>query len=97
MGNNFSFQQVILHAPGVVQEEFGEVHVRGDHGDVPYRINGVLLPGSLNGFGHELDPHVIDSVTLITGTLPGRCIKHLVPMLRSDFAYPTATLGDATP
>jgi outer membrane receptor protein involved in Fe transport len=71
-GDNSSFQQVILHAPGVVQEEFGEVHVRGDHGDVQYRINGVLLPESLNGFGQELDPHVINSVTLITGTLPAQ-------------------------
>jgi hypothetical protein len=71
-GENSSFQQVLLHAPGVVQEEFGEIHVRGDHGDVQYRINGVLLPESLNGFGQEIDPHVIKSVTLITGTVPAQ-------------------------
>jgi outer membrane receptor protein involved in Fe transport len=71
-GENASFQQVLLHAPGVVQEEFGEIHVRGDHGDVQYRINGVLLPESLNGFGQEIDPHVIQTVTLITGTMPAQ-------------------------
>ena len=71
-GENSSFQQVILHAPGVVQEEFGEIHVRGDHGDVQYRVNGVLLPESLNGFGQEIDTHLIQSVTLITGTLPAQ-------------------------
>jgi outer membrane receptor protein involved in Fe transport len=71
-GENSSFQQVLLHAPGVVQEEFGEIHIRGDHGDVQYRINGVLLPESLNGFGQEIDPHVIKSVTLITGTVPAQ-------------------------
>ncbi len=71
-GENASFQQVLLQAPGVVQEEFGEVHVRGDHGDVQYRVNGVLLPESLNGFGQEIDSHVIRSVTLITGTLPAQ-------------------------
>ena len=71
-GENSSFQQVILHAPGVVQEEFGEIHVRGDHGDVQYRVNGVLLPESLNGFGQEIDTHIIQSVTLITGTLPAQ-------------------------
>src|SRR5580658_7600461 len=54
-GENSSFQQVLLHAPGVVQEEFGEIHVRGDHGDLQYRVNGVLLPESLNGFGQEID------------------------------------------
>lgn len=71
-GENSSFQQVLLHAPGVVQEEFGEIHVRGDHGDVQYRINGVSLPESLNGFGQEIDPHLINSVTLITGTMPAQ-------------------------
>ena len=71
-GENSSFQQVLLHAPGVVQEEFGEIHVRGDHGDVQYRVNGVLLPESLNGFGQEIDTHLIHSVTLITGTLPAQ-------------------------
>src|SRR5277367_250292 len=59
-GENSSFQQVLLRAPGVVQDEFGEVHIRGDHGDVQYRVNGVLLPESLNGFGQEIDPHLIN-------------------------------------
>jgi outer membrane receptor protein involved in Fe transport len=71
-GENSSFQQVLLQAPGVVQEEFGEVHVRGDHGDLQYRINGVSLPESLNGFGQEIDTHLIQSVTLITGTMPAQ-------------------------
>ena len=71
-GVNSSFQQVLLQAPGVVQEEFGEIHVRGDHGDVQYRVNGVLLPESLNGFGQEVDTHLIQSVTLITGTMPAQ-------------------------
>ena len=71
-GESSSFQQVLLQAPGVVQEEFGEIHVRGDHGDVQYRVNGVLLPESLNGFGQEVDTHLIQSVTLITGTMPAQ-------------------------
>ncbi|HTV61638.1 MAG TPA: TonB-dependent receptor, partial [Verrucomicrobiae bacterium] len=71
-GANSSFQQLLLHAPGVVEDEFGEEHVRGDHGDIQYRINGVLLPESLNGFGQEIDPHMINSVTLIDGTLPAQ-------------------------
>jgi outer membrane receptor protein involved in Fe transport len=71
-GENSTFQQVLLHAPGVAQDQFGEVHVRGDHGDIQYRLNGVLLPEGLNGFGQEIDPHLINSVTLITGTLPAQ-------------------------
>lgn len=72
MGENSSFQQVLLQVPGVVQEEFGEVHVRGDHGDLQYRINGVLLPENLNGFAQEIDTHLIQAVTLMTGTLPAQ-------------------------
>lgn len=71
-GEDAAFQQVLLHAPGVVEDEFGEVHVRGDHGDVQYRINGVLLPEGLNGFGQEIDTRLIHSVTLITGTMPAQ-------------------------
>lgn len=71
-GEDAAFQQVLLHAPGVVEDEFGEVHVRGDHGGVQYRINGVLLPESLNGFGQEIDTRLIRSVTLITGALPAQ-------------------------
>ena len=57
-GENASFQQILLQAPGVVQDEFGEVHVRGDHGNVQYRLNGVLLPEGLNGFAQAVDPHL---------------------------------------
>ncbi len=71
-GEDASFQQVLLQAPGVVQDEFGEVHVRGDHGDLQYRINGVLLPEGLNGFAQELDTRMIRAVTLLTGTLPAQ-------------------------
>jgi outer membrane receptor protein involved in Fe transport len=71
-GENSPFQQVLLHAPGVVEDEFGEVHVRGDHGDVQYRLNGVLLPEGLNGFGQEIDPHLINTVSLLTGSLPAQ-------------------------
>lgn len=72
MGESTPFQQVLLQAPGVVLDEFGEEHVRGDHGDVQYRINGVLLPESLNGFAQDVDTHLIQAVTLLTGTMPAQ-------------------------
>ncbi len=83
-GENASFQQLVLQSPGVVEDEFGEVHVRGDHGDVQYRVNGVLLPESLNGFAQEIDPHLIHSITLMTGTLP------------AEFGFRTAGIFDVT-
>ncbi len=71
-GENAPFQQQLLHAPGVVQDEFGQEHVRGEHANLQYRINGVLLPDQLNGFGQEIDTRLIKSVSLITGTLPAQ-------------------------
>ena len=83
-GENSTFQQVVLQSPGVVQDEFGEVHVRGDHGDIQYRVNGVLLPEGLNGFAQEIDTHLIHSVSLLTGTLP------------AQFGFRTAGIFDVT-
>jgi hypothetical protein len=72
-GANAPFNQVLLRAPGVVQDSFGQIHVRGEHANVTYRVNGVLLPqgaSSVGGFGQEIDTHMVSSVSLITGTLP---------------------------
>src|SRR5271155_3869809 len=54
-GENASFNQILLRAPGVAQDSFGQLHVRGEHANLQYRINDVLLPEGINGFGAELD------------------------------------------
>ncbi|HWE93392.1 MAG TPA: TonB-dependent receptor [Tepidisphaeraceae bacterium] len=71
-GENAPFQQVLLRAPGVVEDSFGQVHVRGEHANITYRVNGVLLPQAVNVFGQELDTRIISSVSLIDGTLPAQ-------------------------
>jgi outer membrane receptor protein involved in Fe transport len=81
-GSNASFQQVLLRAPGVVMDSYGQEHVRGEHGNLTYRINGVLLPQPLNGFGQEIDTRLIDSMTLIDGSLP------------AQFGFHTAGIAD---
>src|ERR1700690_1038684 len=71
-GGNAPMSEVILRAPGVVQdnEASGNLHVRGEHANLQYRINDVLLPEGITGFGLELDPRFVDSMQLITGSLP---------------------------
>jgi len=73
-GGNAPFSQVLLRAPGVAQdnEASGNLHVRGEHANLQYRINDVLLPEGITGFGLELDPRFIDSMQLITGSLPAQ-------------------------
>jgi outer membrane receptor protein involved in Fe transport len=71
-GENAPFSQIILRAPGVAQDNqaSGQLHIRGEHANVQYRINDVLLPEGISGFGLELDPRFVGSMQLITGSLP---------------------------
>jgi outer membrane receptor protein involved in Fe transport len=69
-GANTSLNQVILQAPGVAQDSYGQLHVRGDHGNIQYRINGVQLPEGITGFGQVLSPRFANSISLLTGVLP---------------------------
>ena len=71
-GENAPFQQVLLRAPGVVEDSFGQEHVRGEHANLTYRINGVLLPQPISQFSQELDTRLVDSVSLVTGSLPAQ-------------------------
>jgi len=71
-GDNAPFNQTILRAPGVAEDSFGQLHVRGEHANLQYRINDVLIPEGLTGFGQELDTRFLSSVSLITGALPSQ-------------------------
>ena len=54
-GDNTLFNQVILQAPGVVQDSFGQLHVRGEHNGLQYRLNGIILPEGINVFSQAFD------------------------------------------
>jgi outer membrane receptor protein involved in Fe transport len=71
-GANTSFNQVLLQAPGVANDSFGQLHVRGDHANLQYRINGIILPEGITGFGESLDTRFIDRVDLLDGALPAQ-------------------------
>jgi len=71
-GDNQPFNQLILQAPGVAQDSFGQLHVRGDHANIQFRINGVQLPEGINVFGQSLQTRLANSVALITGALPAQ-------------------------
>ncbi len=71
-GSNTPLNQVLLQAPGVANDSFGQLHVRGDHGNLQYRINGVILPEGISGFGQALDTRFAKRVDLLTGALPAQ-------------------------
>jgi outer membrane receptor for ferrienterochelin and colicins len=69
-GDNQLLNQVIMQAPDVAQDSFGQFHVRGEHNGLQYRLNGIILPEGISVFGQSLDPRLISSLTLVTGALP---------------------------
>jgi TonB-dependent receptor-like protein len=71
-GTNATVEKVLLQAPGVSQDSAasGLLHVRNDHANVQFRINGVMLPDGVTGFGSVLDTDLIGSMSLVTGALP---------------------------
>jgi outer membrane receptor protein involved in Fe transport len=71
-GSNAPFNQVILRAPGVAQDSYGQLHVRDEHANLQFRIDDVLIPEGITGFGQEIDTHLVSSVNLITGSLPAQ-------------------------
>ena len=71
-GANTPLNQVILQAPGVAQDSYGQIHVRGDHANLQYRINGIQLPEGITGFGQVLSPRFAQSISLLTGVLPAQ-------------------------
>ncbi len=71
-GADSPFNQILLRTPGMAQDSLGQLHLRGEHANLQYRINDVLLPEGITGFGAELDPRFVDSVQLITGSLPAQ-------------------------
>ena len=71
-GDNSPLNATLLQAPGVAQDSFGQIHVRGDHNEVQFRLDGVQLPEGLAVFGQTLETRFAHSLSLITGSLPAQ-------------------------
>jgi hypothetical protein len=71
-GADAPLNQILLQAPGVAQDSFGQIHLRGDHANVQYRLDGVQLPEGLSVFGQVLESRFAHSASLITGALPAQ-------------------------
>ncbi|CAJ0737766.1 TonB-dependent receptor [Ralstonia mannitolilytica] len=84
LGDATPLNQVLLQAPGVVQDSYGQLHVRGDHSNLQYRINGVIIPEPISGFGQMLDTRFANQINVLTGALP------------AQYGYRTAGIVDIT-
>ena len=71
-GDNAPINQTILRFPGVAQDSYSQLHVRGEHANLQYRIDGVMLPEGISVFGQELSTRFVERLSLITGALPAQ-------------------------
>ncbi len=83
-GDNAPLNQLLLQAPGVAQDSYGQIHIRGDHNEVQFRLDGVQLPEGLSVFGQALETRFAHSLSLITGALP------------AQYGFDTAAVVDIT-
>ena len=82
-GNQTDFDRVVLQLPGVSQDAAasGDFHIRNEHANVQYRLNGILLPDGVSGFAQVLDSTFIRSIALIDGALPAEYGLHTAGLL----------------
>jgi outer membrane receptor protein involved in Fe transport len=71
-GDNQQLNQILLQLPGVSQDGGGQLHVRDDHANLQYRINGTILPEGISVFGQTLSPRLVERFDLRTGALPAQ-------------------------
>ncbi len=73
-GTEAPLDKVLLQLPGISQDSAaaGELHVRNEHANLQYRINGIALPDSVGGFGQVLDTGIAGNISLLTGALPAQ-------------------------
>lgn len=67
-GNVTSVQQIAKGQAGVTTDSAGQIHVRGEHTDISYVVDGVPLPDTLSGrAGSIVVPSTIENLDMITG------------------------------
>jgi outer membrane cobalamin receptor len=66
-----NLSKILYTVPGAAQGPFGEVHFRGAHTEITYRVDGVNIPSTVSGsFSDILDPQDIQSIDVMTGGYP---------------------------
>ncbi|MBO0751628.1 MAG: TonB-dependent receptor, partial [Bradyrhizobiaceae bacterium] len=82
-GSNISVSDLVYQLPGVSQDSTssGNFHVRNDHANVQYRINGIQMPDGVSGFGQFLETGLFRDFSLITGALPAQYGLHTTGIL----------------
>jgi outer membrane receptor protein involved in Fe transport len=73
-GDNTPLDKVLLQVPGIYQDSAasGSLHIRNEHANLQYRINGIQLPDGVAGFSQVLETSLIANINVVTGALPAQ-------------------------
>ena len=73
-GDQTPLEKVLLQTPGVSQDSAasGNLHIRNEHANVQYRVDGILLPDGVSGFSQLMETSFAGSMSLVTGALPAQ-------------------------
>jgi outer membrane receptor protein involved in Fe transport len=73
-GDHATLGDILLQSPGVTRDSAaaGALHVRNEHANLQYRVDGVLLPEGVAGLSELMETGFIGSASLLTGALPAQ-------------------------
>ncbi len=67
-GNNLDLHDVLLTIPGAVNGSLKQVHIRQDHANLQFRIDGVPIPDTITSqFADLLSPRVWERADITLG------------------------------
>jgi hypothetical protein len=75
---------------GAARAPTGEVHIRGQHGEFTYYVDGVPVPlGVFGGLNEVVDPKAIERATFITGGFPAEYGGQMSAIINLNNRVPT--------
>lgn len=78
---------------GAVRAPTGEVHIRGQHGELTYYVDGAPIPlGVFGGLNEVVDAQVIERSTFLTGGFPAEYGGQIAAVMDIQTRVPTGTL-----
>jgi len=77
---------------GAARAPTGEVHIRGQHGEFTYYVDGLPVPlGVFGGLNEVVDPAVIERATFITGGFPAEYGGQMSAIIDLNNRVPTGS------
>lgn len=78
---------------GAVRAPTGEVHIRGQHGEYMYYVDGAPVPlGVFGGLNEIVDPTVIERATFLSGGWPAEYGGQMATVVDINTRVPTGSL-----